>query len=102
MFPGRADMLCPSRVGRFVPRAEMQRPSPHFSHSMRPALLFRRGRYRGGRRKRIGPYGWAARRWRCLPKGNPKGRLKKPTGCVATLARCPTSRCAWLPPCRLL
>src|SRR2546421_9641639 len=25
--------------------------SPHFSHSMRPALLFRRGRYSVGRRK---------------------------------------------------
>src|SRR5215475_4483789 len=26
-------------------------PEPHFSHSMVPALLFRRGRYGGGRRK---------------------------------------------------
>ena len=30
----------------------------------------------------------ARQRRRCTPKGNPKGRLKKPTGCVAALARC--------------
>src|SRR5262249_18292572 len=34
--------------------------------------------------------------------GNPKGRLKKPTGCVAVLVRCPTSPGARLLPCRLL
>src|SRR5215469_5604475 len=35
-------------------------------------------------------------------KATQKGRLKKPTGCVAALARCPTSRGARLLPCRLL
>src|SRR2546426_3788459 len=55
-----------------------------------------------GGEKRIGAYGRAARRWRCPPKGNPKGRLKKPTGGIAALARCPTSRGARLLPCRLL
>src|SRR5215831_17455089 len=59
--------------------------SPHFSNSLRPALRFRRGSYGVGRRKRIGAYGCAARRRRCPPKCNPKGRLKKPTGCVAAL-----------------
>src|SRR5215831_18470999 len=59
--------------------------SPHFSNSLRPALRFRRGSYGVGRRKRIGAYGCAARRRRCPPKGNPKDRLKKPTGCVAAL-----------------
>src|SRR5215813_13128765 len=53
---------------------------------MPPALLFRRGRYGIGAAKSVSghtvepPEAGDARR-----SGNPKGRLKKPTGCVAAL-----------------
>jgi uncharacterized membrane protein len=33
-----------------------------------------------------------------MPKSNPEGRLKKPTGCVAAVARCTTSGFARLLP----
>jgi len=55
---------------------------------MQPALLFRRGRYGIGAAKSVSghtvepPEAGDARR-----SGNPEGRLKKPTGCVAAL--CP-------------
>jgi len=77
--------------------------SPPFSHSMPPALLFRRGRYGVGAAKSVSghtvepPEAGDARR-----SGNPKGRLKKPTGCVAALVRSARSNGARLLPCRLL
>jgi hypothetical protein len=53
----RARALCRRDLVALVGRDLRENASPHFSHSMRPALLFRRGRYGVGRRKRIGIYG---------------------------------------------
>src|SRR5207244_6712022 len=40
-----------TRAPGFYALKDNRGPSPHFSLSMRPALLFRRGRYSVGRRK---------------------------------------------------